>query len=134
MAEISTKMKSIIETAEVSTTITPNDILEYLTVENGMAKYIDGSTTDKNVKNVKKSKQHIKDTYDSPDINDKSLNHEEHHEEHYETYDKYCIHMEYFSNQNITMCKIGQDITKCASCPYRKLNTIRVKITSVSKK
>lgn len=106
-------------------------ILEHLTVDNGRPMYIDEDNQSRPSKRNtnKKPKEKPKPASDDNTYDVKSSGH---YEEHYETHEEYCIHMGHLTNQGVTMCDIGQDITMCASCPYRKPRTVRVKVSSVS--
>ena len=106
--------------------IDEEDILEHLTVSDGKAKYIKSSkdmisrSKPKPIPSPKKSVEEPVNT------------NEYHHEEHYEEHEEYCIHRRQLVNQGVTMCDIDQDVTKCGSCPYRKSQVIRCKVSSAS--
>ena len=109
-------------------------ILEHLTVDNGRPVYIDEDNQSRPSKRNtnKKPKEKPKPAKPASEDNTYELNSSGHYEEHYETHEEYCIHMGHLSNQGVTMCDIGQDVTMCASCPYRKPRTVRVKVSSAS--
>lgn len=104
------------------------DILEHLTVCDGVPQYIESSPA-KSQRTGKSKKQK------NFNQENRSANpYEGCYEEHYETHEEYCIHQHINVNQHITMCDINEDVTKCGSCPYRKSRTIRSKVTSISTK
>lgn len=106
------------------------DILEHLTVCDGVPQYIEpGQNKSQRTGNRKKAKTETTNRTEPT-----KEHHEEHHEEHYEVHEVYCIHQQTNVNQHITMCDINEDVTKCGSCPYRKSQTIRSKVTSASLK
>lgn len=113
------------------------DILEHLTVSDGKPQYIDSSRT-KSQRTGKSKKQKTTNreegTYERRPENRSANPSEGHYEEHYEKYEEYCIHQKRNVNQGVVMCDIDQDLTKCASCPYRKSQVIRTKVASASAK
>lgn len=102
------------------------NILEHLTVCDGVPQYIEPSQN-KSQRTGNRKKVKIEATNRTEPT-------KEHYEEHYEVHEVYCIHQQTNVNQHITMCDINEDITKCGSCPYRKSQTIRSKVTSASMK
>lgn len=111
--------------------IDEEDILEHLTVSDGKAKYIkssQGMKSQSKPSSKKSMTEPIEKHVESDNTN------EGHYEEHYEEYEEYCIHQKTNVNQGITMCDIDQDVTKCGSCPYRKSQVIRCKVSSASTK
>ena len=109
-------------------TLQDADILEHLTVCDGMPQYIEpGSTKSKRTGNRKKTKNVTANRTEPTEEQ-----YEGHYEEHYEVHEEYCTHQRTNINQQITMCDINEDVTKCGSCPYRKSRTIRSKVTSTS--
>lgn len=99
------------------------DILERLTVSDGVPQYIDPSGT---------KSQHTGESK-------KQINTEP---EHYENREVYCIHQNVKitmttipnDDESIIVCDIGQDIDMCGSCPYRKSRVVRIKVDSVPNK
>ena len=106
------------------------DILERLTVSNGIPQYIDPSRT-KSQHTGEAKKQMNTEPEEHPG-----------HEEHYENREVYCIHqntkitMTAIPNddESIIVCDIGQDMDMCGSCPYRKSRVVRIKVDSVPNK
>lgn len=103
------------------------DILERLTVSDGVPQYIDPSGT---------KSQHAGES--KKQINTEP---EEHpgHEEHYENHEVYCIHQNVkitrtTDDESVVACDIGQDMDMCGSCPYRKSRVVRIKVDSVPNK
>ena len=111
-------------------------ILEHLTVDNGRPMYIDEDNQSRpsnpSKRKSKVNKKPKEEPKEEPKPETYELKSSGHYEEHYEKYEEYCIHMGQLTNQGVTMCNIGQDITMYASCPYRKPRTIRVKVSSAS--
>lgn len=110
------------------------DILEHLTVSDGRPMYIETNKSKSQRSGKSKSKQriHVPDEGGNEEHQGKPV--EVHYEEHYETHEEYCIHQKNNVNQGITMCDIDQDITMCASCPYRKSRVVKCKVSSASAK
>ena len=106
------------------------DILERLTVSDGVPQYIDPSGT---------KSQHTGES--KKQINTEPEEHSR-HEEHYENREVYCIHQNVKitmttipnDDESIIVCDIGQDIDMCGSCPYRKSRVVRIKVDSVPNK
>lgn len=103
------------------------DILERLTVSNGVPQYIDPNRT--KPQHTGESKQQ------------KNTEPEERagQEEHYENREVYCIHQNTkitmtTADESIIVCDIGQDMDMCGSCPYRKSRVVRIKVDSVPNK
>lgn len=103
------------------------DILEHLTVSDGVPQYIDPSGT---------KSQHTGES--KKQINTEP---EEHpgHKEHYENHEVYCIHQNVkitmtTADESVVACDIGQDMDMCGSCPYRKSRVVRIKVDSVPNK
>lgn len=112
------------------------DILEHLTVSDGRPMYIetDKSKSKSQRSGKSKSKQRIYAPDEGGNEERQRKPAEVHYEEHYETHEEYCIHQRTNVNQGITMCDIDQDVTMCASCPYRKSRVVRCKVSSASAK
>ena len=106
------------------------DILEHLTVNDGVPQYINPSRT-KSQHTGESQKQMNTEPEEHPG-----------HEEHYENREVYCIHqntkitMTAIPNddESIVVCDIGQDMDMCGSCPYRKSRVVRIKVDSVPNK
>ena len=106
------------------------DILERLTVSNGVPQYIDPSRT-KSQHTGEAKKQMNTEPEEHPG-----------HEEHYENREVYCIHQNVKitmttipnANESAVTCDIGQDMDMCGSCPYRKSRVVRIKVDSVPNK
>ena len=103
------------------------DILERLTVSNGVPQYIDPSRT-KSQHTGEAKKQMNTEPEEHPG-----------HEEHYENREVYCIHQNTkitrtTDDESIIVCDIGQDMDMCGSCPYRKSRVVRIKVDSVPNK
>ena len=107
-----------------------NDILEHLTVCDGVPQYIESSPNKSQRTGSRKKSKNVTANRTEPT----EEQYEGHHETHYEVHEEYCIHQHINVNQHITMCDINEDVTKCGSCPYRKSRTIRSKVTSISTK
>lgn len=110
------------------------DILEHLTVNDGKPMYIESGKTKSKRSSKTKSKQRIYAPDEGSDEERQRKPAEVHYEEHYEIHEEYCIHQRNNVNQGITMCDIDQDVTMCASCPYRKSRTVKCKVSSASAK
>lgn len=110
------------------------DILEHLTVNDGKPMYIESGKTKSKRSSKTKSKQRIYAPDEGSDEERQRKPAEVHYEEHYETHEEYCIHQRNNVNQGITMCDIDQDVTMCASCPYRKSRVVKCKVSSASAK
>lgn len=106
------------------------DILERLTVSDGVPQYIDPSRT---------KSQH---TGESKQQKNMGMEERPGYEEHYENREVYCIHQNTkittttipSVNESIIVCDIGQDMDMCGSCPYRKSRVVRIKVDSVPNK
>ena len=103
------------------------DILERLTVSNGVPQYIDPSRT-KSQHTGEAKKQMNTEPEEHPG-----------HEEHYENREVYCIHQNVkitrtTADESVVACDIGQDMDMCGSCPYRKSRVVRIKVDSVPNK
>ena len=106
------------------------DILERLTVSDGVPQYIDPSRT---------KSQYTGESQKQMNIGPEEL---PGHEERYENREVYCIHQNTKitmtttpnDDESIIVCDIGQDMDMCGSCPYRKSRVVRIKVDSVPNK